>query len=81
MDDKKVVTYLTNRKIAMNMELIRLYNDKSEYPNFPTKKLLAQNDIMRRVRKLFNNGFITFDDAVKSIANNSIDDSFYEKYK
>lgn len=81
MDDKKVIIYLTNRKIAMNMELIRLYNGKSEYPNFPTKKLLAQNDIMRRVRKLFNNGFITFDDAVKSIANDSIDDSFYEKYK
>ena len=81
MDDKKVVTYLTNRKISMNMELIRLYDSKTEYPNFPTKKLLAQNDIMRRVRKLFVNGFITFDDAVKSIANDSIDGSFYEKYK
>jgi hypothetical protein len=81
MDDKKVITYLVNRKIAMNMELIRLYNGKAEYPNFPTKKLLAQNDTMRRVRKLFVNGFITFDDAVKSIANDSIDDSFYEKYK
>jgi hypothetical protein len=81
MDDKKVITYLVNRKIAMNMELIRLYNGKAEYPNFPTKKLLAQNDTMRRVRKLFVNGFITFDDAVKSIANDSIDDGFYEKYK
>ena len=81
MDDKKVITYLTNRKITMNMELIRLYNDKAKYPNFPTKKLFAQNDTMRRIRKLFNNGFITFDDAVKSIANDSIDDSFYQKYK
>ena len=81
MDDKKVITYLTNRKITMNMELIKLYNDKAEYPDFPTKKLFAQNDQMRRIRKLFNNGFITFDDAVKSIANDSIDDSFYQKYK
>ena len=81
MDDKKVITYLTNRKITMNMELIKLYNDKAEYPDFPTKKLFAQNDQMRRIRKLFNNGFITFDDAVKSISNDSIDDSFYQKYK
>lgn len=81
MDDKKVVTYLTNRKIIMNMELIRLYNGKAEYPDFPAKKLLAQNDKMRRVRKLFDNGFITFDDAVKGIANDSIDDDFYQKYK
>lgn len=81
MDDKKVVTYLVNRKIIMNMELVRLYNGKAEYPNFPTRKLFAQNDKMRRIRKLFLNGFITFDDAVKSIANDSIDDSFYQKYK
>lgn len=80
-DDKKVITYLTNRKIAMNMELIKLYSNKAEYPDFPTKKLFAQNDKMRRIRKLFFNGFITFDDAVKGIANDSIDDSFYEKYK
>ena len=81
MNDKKVITYLTNRKITMNMELIRLYNGKAEYPNFPTKKIFAQNDQMRRIRKLFLNGFITFDDAVKAIANDSIDDDFYQKYK
>ena len=80
-DDKKVVMYLVNRKIAMNMELVKLYSDKAEYPNFPTRKLFAQNDTMRRIRKLFFNGFITFDDAVKSIANDSIDDDFYQKYK
>lgn len=80
-DDKKIITYLTSRKIAMNMELIKLYNNKAEYPDFPTKKIFAQNDKMRRIRKLFFNGFITFDDAVKGIANDSIDDSFYEKYK
>ena len=80
-DDKKVVMYLVNRKIAMNMELVKLYSNKAEYPNFPTKKLFAQNDTMRRIRKLFLNGFITFDDAIKSIANDSIDDSFYQKYK
>ena len=81
MDDKKVITYLTNKKITMNMELTRLYNDKAEYPNFPIKKIFAQNDQMRRIRKLFLNGFITFDDAVKAIANDSIDDDFYQKYK
>ena len=81
MDDKKVIRYLVNRKITMNMELIRLYNGKAEYPDFPTKKLFAQNDKMRRIRKLFDNGFITFDDAVKAIANDSIDDDFYQKYK
>ena len=81
MDDKKVIRYLVNRKITMNMELIRLYNGKAEYPDFPTKKLFAQNDKMRRIRKLFDNGFITFDDAVKGIANDSIDDVFYQKYK
>ena len=81
MDDKKVIRYLVNRKVVANMELIRLYNGKSEYPDFPTKKLLAQNDKMRRIRKLFDNGFITFDDAVKGIANDSIDDDFYQKYK
>ena len=80
-DDKRAIIYLVNRKISMNMELIKLYNDKTEYPNFPTRKLFAQNDTMRRIRKLFLNGFITFDDAVKSIANDSIDDSFYQEYK
>lgn len=81
MDDKKVIRYLVNSKITRNMELIRLYNGKAEYPDFPTKKLFAQNDKMRRIRKLFDNGFITFDDAVKAIANDSIDDDFYQKYK
>lgn len=81
MDDKRVIRYLVNRKVTMNMELIRLYNGKAEYPDFPTKKLFAQNDKMRRIRKLFDNGFITFDDAVKAIANDSIDDDFYQKYK
>ena len=81
MDDKKVIRYLVNRKITMNMELVRLYNGKAEYPNFPTRKLFAQNDKMRRIRKLFDNGFITFDEAVKAIANDSIDDDFYQKYK
>ena len=77
-DDKKVVIYLVNRKISMNMELVKIYGDKAD---FPKAKLFAQNDKMRRIRKLFFNGFITFDEAVKSIANDSIDDSFYEKYK
>ena len=81
MDDKKVIAYLTNRKIAANMELIKLYNGKAEYPNYPTRKLLAQNDKMRRIRKLFCYGFITFDDILKVIANDSIDDDFYQKYK
>lgn len=80
-DDKKVISYLVNRKISTNMELIKLYSNKSEFPDFPTKKIFAQNDMMRRIKKLFSNGFITFDEAVKYIANNSIDDSFYEKYK
>ena len=80
-DDKRAIIYLVNRKISMNMELIKLYNDKTEYPNFPTRKLFAQNDTMRRIKKFFLNGFITFDDAVKSIANDSIDDSFYQEYK
>lgn len=71
MDDKKVIRYLVNRKVVANMELIRLYNGKTEYPDFPTKKLFAQNDKMRRIRKLFDNGFITFDEAVKAIANDS----------
>lgn len=77
-DDKKVVIYLVNRKIAMNMELVKLYGDKAD---FPKAKLFAQNDKMRRIRKLFSNGFITFDDAIKAIANDSIDDDFYQKYK
>lgn len=81
MNDKTVIMYLTNRKISMNRKLIKLYGDKSEYPDFPTRKILAQNDKMRRIRKVYLNGFVTFDDAVKSIANDSIDDSFYKKYE
>ena len=77
-DDKKVVMYLVNRKIAMNMELVKLYCDKAD---FPKTKLFAQNDKMRRIRKLFFYGLITFDDDIKAIANDSIDDSFYQKYK
>ena len=77
-DDKRVVIYLVNRKISMNMKLVKLYGDKAD---FPKAELFAQNDKMRRIRKLFLNGFITFDEAVKSIANDSIDDSFYQKYK
>ena len=76
--DEKTIIYLVNRKIAMNMELVKLYSDKAD---FPKAKLFAQNDKMRRIRKLFFNGFITFDDAVKAIANDSIDDDFYQKYK
>lgn len=77
-NDEKIVIYLVNRKIATNMELVKLYGDKAD---FPKTKLFAQNDKMRRIRKLFLSGFITFDEAVKSIANDSIDDGFYEKYK
>ena len=80
-DDKKVVMYLVNRKIAMNMELVKLYSDKAEYSDFPKEKLFAQNDKMRRIRQLFVRGFITFDDAIKAIVNDSIDDDFYQKYK
>ena len=77
-DDKKVVMYLVNRKIAMNMELVKLYSDKAD---FPKAKLFAQNDKMRRLRQLVVRGFITFDDAIKAIVNDSIDDDFYQKYK
>ena len=77
-NDEKTIIYLVNRKIATNMELVKIYGDKAD---FPKAKLFAQNDKMRRIRKLFFNGFITFDEAVKSIANDSIDDSFYQKYK
>ena len=77
-NDEKTIIYLVNRKIAMNMKLVKLYADKAD---FPKVKLFAQNDKMRRIRKLFFNGFITFDDAVKSIANDSIDNDFYQKYK
>ena len=77
-NDEKTIIYLVNRKITTNMELVKLYGDKAD---FPKAKLFAQNDKMRRIRKLFFNGFITFDEAVKSIANDSIDDSFYQKYK
>ena len=77
-NDEKTIIYLVNRKIAMNMKLVKFYGDKTD---FPKTKLFAQNDKMRRIRQLFIRGFITFDDAVKSIANDSIDDSFYQKYK
>ena len=80
-NDEKTIIYLANRKIAMNMKLVKLYGDKAEYSDFPKEKLFAQNDKMRRIRKLFLNGFITFDDAIKAIANDSIDDVFYQKYK
>ena len=80
-NDEKTIIYLVNRKIAMNMKLVKLYGDKAEYSDFPKEKLFAQNDKMRRIRKLFFNGFITFDDAIKAIANDSIDDVFYQKYK
>ena len=65
----------------MNMKLVKLYGDKAEYSDFSKEKLFAQNDKMRRIRKLFFNGFITFDDAIKAIANDSINDDFYQKYK
>ena len=77
-NDEKTIIYLTNRKIAANMKLVKLYGDKTD---FPKDKLFAQNDKMRHIRQLFFNGFITFDEAVKSIANDSIDDSFYQMYK
>lgn len=82
-NDEKTIIYLVNRKITMNMKLIKLYGDKlygdkAEYSDFPKEKLFAQNDKMRRIRQLFVRGFITFDDAVKAIANDSIDDDFYK---
>ena len=80
-NDEKTIIYLVNRKIAMNMKLLKLYGDKAEYSDFPKEKLFAQNDKMRRIRKLFCNGFITFDETIKAIANDSIDDDFYQKYK
>ena len=80
-NDEKTIIYLVNRKIAMNMKLVKLYGDKAEYSDFPKEKLFAQNDKMRRIRKLFLNGFITFDETIKTIANDSIDDDFYQKYK
>ena len=73
-NDEKTVIYLTNRKITANMKLIKLYGDKAD---FPKEKLSVQNNKMRHIRQLFMSGFITFDDAVKSIANDSIDDVFY----
>ena len=79
--DEKTIIYLVNRKIAMNMKLLKLYGDKAGYSDFPKEKLFAQNDKMRRIRQLFVRGFITFDDAIKAIANDSIDDVFYQKYK
>ena len=51
-NDEKTIIYLTNRKIASNME-----NDNSLK--------------MRRIRQLFLSDRITFDDAVKAIANDS----------
>ena len=80
-NDEKTIIYLVNRKIAMNMKLVKLYDDKAEYSDFPKEKLFAQNDKMRRIRKLFFNGFITFDETIKAIANDSIDDVFYQLYK
>ena len=80
-NDEKTIIYLVNRKIAMNMKLVKLYGDKAEYPDFPKEKLFTQNDKMRRIRKLFFNGFITFDETIKAIANDSIDDVFYQLYK
>ena len=80
-NDEKTIIYLVNRKIAMNMKLLKLYGDKAEYSDFPKEKLFAQNDKMRRIGQLFVRGFITFDDAIKAIANDSIDDVFYQKYK
>ena len=80
-NDEMTIIYLVNRKIATNMKLVKLYGDKAEYSDFSKEKLFAQNDKMRRIRQLFFNGFITFDEAVKSIANDSIDNSFYQKYK
>lgn len=77
---ERVISYLVNRKISRNMTLINMYGDKSQYPKFPTNKLFAQNDYMRRVKKLYYNGIITFDEAVKHIANNSIDGSYYDKF-
>ena len=64
-NDEKTIIYLTNRKIASNMELVKLYGDKAD---FPKERLFAQNDKMRHIRKLFLGGFITFDEAVKLIA-------------
>ena len=77
-NDEKIIIYLINRKIAANMKLVKLYGDKTD---FPKAKLFAQNDKMRHIRQLFVNGFITFDDSLKAIANDSIDDVFYQKYK
>lgn len=77
-NDEKTIIYLVNRKIAANMKLVKLYGDKTD---FPKAKLFAQNDKMRHIRQLFVNGFITFDESLKAIANDSIDDSFYQKYK
>lgn len=76
----KVISFLVNRKIGVNMTLINMYGDKSKYPNFPTNKMFAQNDMMRRIKKLYSKGVITFDEAVKSIANDSTDDSYYDKF-
>ena len=79
--DEKTIIYLVDRKIAMNMKLIKLYGDKAEYSDFSKEKLFAQNDKMRRIGQLFVKGFITFDDAVKAIANDSIGDNFYQFYQ
>ena len=77
-NDEKTIIYLVNRKIAANMKLVKLYGDKTD---FPKAKLFAQNDKMRHIRQLFVNGFITFDESLKAIANDSIDDVFYQEYK
>ena len=79
--DEKTIIYLVDRKIAMNMKLVKLYGDKAEYSDFSKEKLFAQNDKMRQIRQLFVKGFITFDDAIKAIANDSIGDNFYQFYQ
>ena len=76
--DERTIIYLVNRKIGENMKLVKLYGDKTD---FPKAKLFAQNDKMRHIRQLFLNGFITFDESLKAIANDSIDDVFYQEYK
>ena len=76
--DERTIIYLVNRKIGENMKLVKLYGDKTD---FPKAKLFAQNDKMRHIRQLFVNGFITFDESLKAIANDSIDDVFYQEYK
>ena len=35
--DEKTIIYLVNRKIAMNMKLVKLYGNKAEYSDFQKK--------------------------------------------